>query len=134
MLRLLSVAVALMAASQAGLSQDRGGEAPGPVAMPSELQRPQSSNVQDYWTPERMERAQPRGIPTLVVPDAQLSTSSDEAELPSGPPILVPGWSPEGDELPPVPGESYEINLDLEPLDASLETYGSEPTNPKTGP
>lgn len=136
MLRLLSVAAVLLIASQAGLSQDHGGESPGPVAMPSELQRPQSGNVQDYWTPERMQNAQPRGMPSAVVPDAELHRSSKEAELPPGPPILVPGWSPEGEELPPVPGESYEIylNFDLDPLDASLQTYGSAPTNPKDGP
>lgn len=134
MLRSLSVAVVLTTASQVSLSQDRGGEAPGPVPMPSELQRPQSGNVHDYWTPERMESAQPRGMSRPVVPDAQLSTSSEEADLPPGPPILVPGWSPEGDELPPVPGESYEINLKVAPLDFSLQTYGSAPTNPKDGP
>ncbi|EGV19324.1 trypsin-like serine peptidase [Thiocapsa marina] len=134
MLRSLSIAAVLLTASQAGFSQDRGGETPGPVTMPAELQRSQSGAVQDYWTQERMENAQPRGMPRVVAPDTQLSGSSEQADVPPGPPILVPGWSPESDELPPVPGESYEINLDLDSSDASLETYGSAPTNPKDGP
>ncbi|SDW62608.1 trypsin-like serine peptidase [Thiocapsa roseopersicina] len=134
MLRFLSMAVVLLTVSPVGLSQGRGDPAPGPVSMPPEQQKTQAGDVHEYWTPERMQNAQPRPLPGAVVSEEQLSRPAQEADIPAGSPILVPGWSPGSGEPPPLQGDGELLNMDLETQDILLQTYGAAPTNPKDGP
>jgi hypothetical protein len=134
MLRYLGMAVVLASLSPVGLSQDRSDLAPGPVSMQPDQQKLQAGGVQEYWTPERMQNAQPRPLSEVVVSDEQLLRATQEADVPMGQPILVPGWSPEGGEHPPLPGEGEQMNLDFEIQDVLLQTYGTAPSNPKDGP
>ncbi len=134
MLRYLGVAVVLLSVSQLGLTQDRDDPTPGPVSMPPDQQKLQAGDVNDYWTPERMQSAQPRPLSGVVVSDEQLRRATQEADVPVGPPILVPGWSPDSGEPPPLPGDGEQLNLDLETQEILLQTYGTAPTNPKDGP
>ncbi len=134
MSRNLGIAIALLGATGSVLSQVSADNAPGPVSISAGQHQTQSDQVLQYWTPERMQSVQPMPLPGRIVSDEQLKTTTQEAEPPPGPAILVPGRPPNEDEAAPLPDETYELNLDFQAPDALPQTYGSVPINPKNGP
>ena len=131
--RWMSLAFALITVSPVVFSQDQ--DSGGIVVMPPEAAAKQSDEA---WTLEDMQNAQPMPLGVVEATGEQASEATQEAERPSGPPILVPGSPPVHDDVPPLPGEGGELNLnlnnELNNEAFSYLTYGAAPTNPKDGP
>lgn len=90
-----------------------------------------------YWTPERMQSAEPRSLPTEVLDESQIEADEETVAPILGPPAVMPGWSPDSAAPPPGPEDLIEINSadwwpSVDPR--QFRTYGSAPSNPKDGP
>lgn len=84
--------------------------------------------VQDYWTPERMQSAEPREIPAAVTTE---SASRTAAPVLTGPPGMVNGHPPGGGVYTP------KVRV-FEPggrqAEGTPQSWGTAPINPLNGP
>ncbi|MCF7982824.1 MAG: hypothetical protein K9L70_00315 [Thiohalocapsa sp.] len=112
------------------------------VSKSFEQQAVQLGDPAGYWTEERMRSAIPRTLPAAPVADDALDGGAVQTiETPLEPPVLMPAWSPDSDAPMPTPDDGYEINLQDEDagglpmgFNAELQSFGSAPSNPRTGP
>lgn len=84
--------------------------------------------IQEYWTPERMNAAEPREIPAVVTTE---SASPATTPALAGAPGMVNGHPPGGGAYTPRV-RAFERS-ERQAL-ATPQSWGSAPTNPQTGP
>ncbi len=109
-------------------------EAAGAVGIvPDEIEA-QADAIERYWTPERMERAQPAPLPAPSDSENGLTIESQESTPILEPPGFAPAWSPDSGEPPPSPDDSFQLNFEPDAFDIALMTFGVAPTDPVNGP
>jgi hypothetical protein len=86
-----------------------------------------------YWTPERMAAASPREALEIVTDEDAAAQTLYQGPVPTGAPAVLPGWDGEG----PMPDPNDWIELseeEAQAIGAMPASFGSAPTNPKSGP
>lgn len=103
----------------------------GPVSE-GQLEAMQAAAM-TYWSEERMRAAIPREAFEIVTDMDAAAQAMYEGPVPTGTPAVLPGWDGEG----PMPDPNDWIELSEEEaraIAAMPASFGSAPTNPKSGP